>query len=277
MAVLIGNNIVNAVMSVVFTNIFIMNLGMLEEGVNSLISSIVLTIIVYMFGETIPKQVSSRIPNRMASIDAYPLIVFYWLFFPLTELFHGMSFLVRKIFPSKDSPELTEEDFNSVIERNERGGLLEENESDIIQASFDFADTSVKEVLTPRRDMFVIDLKGMSKEQLLDTICSTKYSRIPCTYGEEDKIVGVLIVKNFLTDYISDPNVRLRDYLEKPYIVRPSIMMDDLVDGFKDHHTQIALVVQNKKLLGMVTMEDVLEELVGPIGEDVKVPEAERR
>lgn len=269
--ILIGNNLVNVALSYMFTIIFI-RLMPLPEGVSSLLASIVLTLIVYLFGETIPKQVAGKIPNRIASICVYPLIVFIFVLYPLTLLFQGIAFIVKKLFHSNKQPEMTEEDFTSVVEKNEKGGLLEKNESDLIQASIDFSDTSVKDVLTSHSAMFEIDLKGLSNEGLVKIVCQSKYSRIPVYYQNRDKIVGILLVKQYLAAYLDNHLVNFLEYIEKPYIVSPSIKIDDLIDGFREKKTQIALVMSNGKLLGMVTMEDVLEELVGPIGERYSVP-----
>ena len=235
----------------------------------SLIASIVMTIIVYIFSETIPKQISKRIPNTMAKFLCYPLSFFIIILFPVSIIFRGLIFIVKKITRSKDEVEMSESDFNSIIDLNEREGLLEENESDLIQASFDFTDTSAKEALTRKNKMFEIDLQGLTNKKLAEIICSTKYSRIPVYYGDRNKIVGTIIVKNYLAAYLKNPNLKLKNYIEKPYIVSPSIKMDDLVDGFRNNHTQIAFVYKEKELVGMVTMEDVLEELVGPIAERI--------
>jgi putative hemolysin len=189
------------------------------------------------------------------------------LLYPLSLFFRGLSFLAKKMVHTKPEITLTEEDFTSVIEKNEEEGLLEENESDIIQNSFDFSDTTVREVLTAKKDMFEIDLHGLKAAGLAKIVCSTNYSRIPIYYQNKDNIVGVLIVKKFLAAYLSNPKLSIKDYLEKPYIVSPSVNIDDLADGFRSHHTQIALVYDKSRLVGMVTMEDVLEELVGDIGE----------
>lgn len=269
--ILIGNNLVNVFLSVLFTNLFLRYIPM-PEAINSLISSIILTIIVYLFGETIPKQMASKIPNLIAKIVAYPVTIFYYLLFPLSMFFKGLNLLFTKVFKSKKATDMTEEDFNTIIENNEKGGLLEKNESDLIQASFDFSDTSVKEVLTPREKMFEIDLKGLTNVGLVKIICGTKFSRIPVYFGNRDKIVGILLVKKYLSAYLENPQVNFLDFVEKPYIVSPSIKIDDLVDGFRKKKTQVALVLKDGKLLGMVTMEDVLEELVGPIGERYNVP-----
>jgi putative hemolysin len=117
--------------------------------------------------------------------------------------------------------------------------------------------------------MYCLNLKGLTNEGLAKALCETQYSRIPVYYEDKEKIVGVLIVKNYLAAYLRNPQVAIKGYIEKPYFVSPSIRMDDMIDGFRNNHTQIALVRRGKELVGMVTMEDVLEELVGPIGERV--------
>ncbi|MCQ2798685.1 MAG: hemolysin family protein [Bacilli bacterium] len=270
-SILLGTNVSAVALSSISTMLFMTWLPFTQEldWLTSLIASIVMTIIVYIFSETIPKQVSKRIPNRMAKFLCYPLSFFVIILFPISIIFRGLIFLVKKISRTKDEVEMSESDFNSIIDLNEKEGLLEENESDLIQASFDFTDTSVKEVLTRKNKMFEIDLQGLTNKKLAEMICSTKYSRIPVYYGDRNKIVGTVIVKNYLAAYLKNPNIKLRNYIEKPYIVSPSIKMDDLVDGFRNNHTQIAFVYKDKELIGMVTMEDVLEELVGPIAERI--------
>lgn len=267
-SVLIGNNAVNISLSVISTSIFLYFVA-LEEGIVSLISSIVITLILYLFGETMPKQIASKIPNTLASAFAYPLAFFYVIFFPLSILFRGISFLVGKIFPSNKKDSFTEDDFSSILKMNQKGGLLEKNETEIIENSIDFSDTAVKEVLTSKNKMFCIDLKGMTNLKLVDILCATTYSRIPVYFENKDKILGILLVKQYLEAYLKDPKSNILSYVEKPYFVSPSVKIDDLVDGFRENHTQIALVMKKNELIGMVTMEDVLEELVGPIEEKI--------
>ena len=185
-------------------------------------------------------------------------------------LFRGVSFLAKKIFKAKPAPEVTEADFASAVEEAEDQGELERNESDIIQASLEFDDTSVKEVLTPKSRMVMIDLQGITNEKLIEAIKQTEFSRIPCYVGDKNRIVGVLVVKTFLTSYFKNPKVNCLSMLEKPYFVSPLVKLDDLVAGFRDRKTQIAIVKKGDDVLGMVTMEDCLEELVGKIAEPRK-------
>lgn len=266
-AILIAIDALSIAVSSFFTFLFLSAFPALDEGAATLISSLAITFVLYVFFETIPKQIAKKIPNKAVSLIAFPLAAFIILLWPLTSLFRALSFVFRKLIPDRKEAALTEEDFTSVIEANEKGGLLNPDESGIIHASFDFADTRVKDVLTPVSEMYAIDLKDLTNRKLADLLCETAYSRIPVFYGSLNRIVGILIVKDYLAMYLRNPQSDVRQSLEKPYIVSPQTSIDDLTDGFRTRQTHMALVYQGEVLVGMVTMEDVLEELVGPIGE----------
>lgn len=267
--VLIGNNAVAVGISSVATILFIQLLHTyIDNTTISMISSIVVAILTFLFGDTLPKLIAKKVPNAIARFSVYPISFFCILFLPVTLVFRGLTFLVRKIFRSEPEPEVQTEDIAEEIERMEKFGDLEANESDILVNSLDFADTSVKEVLTPLRRMKMLDTDGLDTPALLDYIKKCPYSRIPLYYKEQNHIVGVLVVKNYLAAYFRDPKVSYLPYVQKAYFVTPAIKIDDLLDGFREHHTQIALVRKDGKILGLVTAEDALEELVGKIDED---------
>ena len=267
--VLIGNNAVAVGISSVATILFIQLLhAYIDNTTISMISSIVVAILTFLFGDTLPKLIAKKVPNAIARFSVYPILVFCILFLPVTLIFRGLTFLVRKVFRSKPEPEVQTEDIAEEIERMEKYGDLEANESDILVNSLDFADTSVKEVLTPLRRMKMLDTDGLDTPTLLEYIKKCPYSRIPLYYKEQNHIVGVLVVKNYLAAYFRDPKVSYLPYVQKAYFVPPAIKIDDLLDGFREHHTQIALVRKDGKILGLVTAEDALEELVGKIDED---------
>ena len=267
--VLIGNNAVAVGISSIATILFIQLLhAYIDNTTISMISSIVVAILTFLFGDTLPKLIAKKVPNAIARFSVYPILVFCILFLPVTLIFRGLTFLVRKVFRSKPEPEVQTEDIAEEIERMEKYGDLEANESDILVNSLDFADTSVKEVLTPLRRMKMLDTDGLDTPTLLDYIKKCPYSRIPLYYKEQNHIVGVLVVKNYLAAYFRDPKVSYLPYVQKAYFVTPAIKIDDLLDGFREHHTQIALVRKEGKILGLVTAEDALEELVGKIDEN---------
>ena len=159
--VLVGNNAVAVGVSSIATILLIQLLhSYIDNTTISMISSIAVTILTFLFGDTLPKLIAKKVPNAIARFSVYPIAFFCILFLPVTLVFRGLTFLVRKIFRSEPEPEVQTEDIAEEIERMEKFGDLEANESDILVNSLDFADTSVKEVLTPLRRMKMLDTDG---------------------------------------------------------------------------------------------------------------------
>lgn len=269
-ATLIGNNIVAILASVISTVLFLSLLriyGVTDEVI-SIISTVVTTLVFYLFGDTIPKLIAIAMPDKMAMFSSYIIYGLSLIIYPVILIFQGIIWIVYKVFRFKEKPTLTRDDFTNIVESIEEEGLIEENESDIIYASFDFVDTSVKEVLTPRSKMFAIDIQGLTHEKLNQHLLETNYSRIPIYRGNINNIVGILHVKTYLHKFLKNRDITIESTLQKPYFVTTQIMMDEMIEGFKRNHTHIAIVRGSKDVvLGMVTMEDVLEELVGDIDE----------
>ena len=272
--VLIGSNIVaivaSAVSTILFYNMFATS-GLMDETI-SLISSVIISLLIYIIGDALPKTIARSIPDTVSKIFVYPI---YWLMiilFPISFVFEKLTLLIEKIFRVKKDADFDEEDFENVVEKVSDEGILEEEQSDIIQSTLDFADTNVKEVLTPRNRIFALNIKELNKEKLHEIILETNYSRIPVYDTDFDNMIGVLHIKTYLSAYLRNPNISIRRNLQKVYFVSSNIMIDDLFNGFKKHHTHIAIVRdKNKKVIGMVTMDDVLEELVEDISEPAHV------
>ena len=268
--VLIGSNIVAIVASAVSTILFynlLSSSGLLDETI-SLISSVIISLLIYILGDALPKTIARSIPDTISKAFVYPVYWLILLLFPITIVFEQLTKLIERLFRVKEETQFDEEDFENVVEKISDEGVLEEEQSDIIQSALDFADTNVKEVLTPRDKIFALDINSLDKEKLHQIIIDTNYSRIPIYEDDFDNIIGVLHIKTYLSAYLRNPNVSIRRKLQKPYFVSSNIMIDDLFNGFKKHHTHIALVRdKNKKIIGMVTMDDVLEELVSDISE----------
>ena len=268
--VLIGNNIVNIAMSAVATTLFIyyFQATTIGEYVASLIASIVITFIVFVFGDTLPKTICRSIPDTMSKFYCYPIYILNILFFPITFLFDLGMKGVEKLFKLKKEDELTEEEFSEVVEKASEEDMIDEDQAEIVQSTLDFIDTNVKQVLTPRSKIFAVNLRDLSYEKVQEILTSTSFTRIPVYDKVFDNMVGVLITKIYLEEYAKDKHVNIRSILQKPYYVPNTIMIDDLFRGFKKHHTHIALVRDtHNKIVGMVTMEDVLEEIVSDISE----------
>ena len=268
---LLGYNISSVAMSTISAVLFFQIFDkMLDDTIISLISTGIMTLLVYIFCDMVPKMVARAMPEKVAANNVYIANGLYYLLFPLIYIFNLLTRLVSKLFKSKVDHMMTEEDFTNVVEDLEKKDLIEENESDIIFASLDFTDTSVKEVLTKRNKIFYIDVKDLSKDKLNEIILSTQFTRIPVCYGSIDRVIGILHVKSYIQKYLENPNFPFLNSLQKPYYVSTKIKLDDMLDGFKKHHTHIAIVKSDDKVVGLITMEDVLEELVGKIAEPLK-------
>ena len=268
--ILIGNNIVAIAISSISTILFLSYLGHydLTEYTISIISSIIMTFIVYVFGDTFPKTIARVIPDTLSVIFTYPIYGLMILFFPITWLFEKLTLLFQMIFHIKSEEEITEKDLENAIEKASEDEMIDEEQAEIVQQTIEFLDKNVKEVLTPRNKIFALNIRNLTHEKLQEIIINTNYSRIPVYDKVFDNIVGILHVKIYFEEYEKDPHLAIRSVLQRPYFVSNKILIDDLFNGFKKHRTHIALVRDNhQKIVGMVTMEDVLEEIVSDIAE----------
>ena len=268
--VLIGNNILAIAISSIGAMLFIyyFQATTVSEYVASLISSIVFTFIVFVIGDTLPKTIARAIPDTLSKFFAYPIYFLMIILTPFTFAFDMMAKLFDKIFKIKGEDELTEEEFSDVLEKASEEDMIDEDQAEIVQSTLDFLDTNVKQVFTPKSKMTAINIEDLTYDKLNHILLKTRFSRIPVYEKEFDNMIGVLVVRIYLEEYSKDPHVSLRSILQKPYFIDTNIMIDDLFTGFKKHHTHLALVKNNNNnVIGMVTMEDVLEEIVSDISE----------
>ena len=267
-AILIGNNFVNIGLSFIATYLFLSEFsGVIDDGVILLFSSIITTIVVYAFCEALPKQLGKKIPEKLALKIIWILLPFILILAPFTIIFYAISNFITRIFKTNVEPEITKDDFNQALEISAQNGIFDDEEKSVILNSFSFRDKCVGEILIPKNKMQMIDLSGLSHEKLLEILERFKHSRIPLFYGETDKIVGILLVKVFLRKFLKNPNVKINECLAKPLIVPKERKIDEIIGSFRRHKTQIALVYDGKNLLGMVTITDILGQLVGKIDE----------
>ena len=268
--ILIGNNIVAIAISAISTLLFLSyfeSTGLVETTI-SLLSSIIMTFVVYVVGDTLPKTIARAIPDTFSLICAYPTRFLMIILFPITIIFEGLAIGLAKLFRLKEEEEFTEEDLIDEIEKASEEDMIDEEQAEIVQSTMDYLDTNVKEVLTPRSAIYALNIKDLTHDSLQKLIVNTNYSRIPVYDKVFDNVIGILNVKIYFEEYVKDPHVSIRSILQRPYFVNTKIMIDDLFHGFRKHRTHIALVRDNhNKIIGMVTMEDILEEIVSDIAE----------
>lgn len=232
------------------------------------IAALILVFAGFFILELFPKSIARANPNLMASISAFVLYPLMVLFTPFTLLYKPLAKELSKVYVMREKPLMTEETFSNVIETIGEQGIIEEEESDIIQSAIEFDELIVKDVLTPREKIVAVDINGLTHEKLNQFILSHSFSRIPVYQGNLDKVVGVIVVRHYMKLFFANRQVPLSEIMFKPYFVEAKMTLDEIFEGFLKQKTHIAFVQDSKKsLIGMVTMEDVLEEIVGQMDE----------
>ena len=279
--VLVGNNIVQTFMTYLSAMLFY-NLCVyygLGSGVEAVLSTVVMALLIYIVSDTVPKIISKQIPNKLVYVLAYPIFIIGIILSPISWIFKLILKAVHKIFNIKEDNLLTKDDFilqadeavseDENIEENKEkeDEFFEPNELQLLNRAFYFDSIYVKEVLTPREKIFALDINGLTCDKLNKIILNTTFSRIPLYDGDIDHIIGILTVKNYFKEYTSDPHIDIRSVLSKPLFVDYSAKVDEIFRSFNHEKKHIAIVKDGEKVVGMITMEDVLEELVGEINE----------
>ena len=278
--VLVGNNIVQTLMTylsaMLFYNICLMyGLG---SGVEAVLSTVVMALLIYIVSDTVPKIISKQIPNKLVYVLAYPIAFVGILLYPFSLIFKLILKAVHKIFKIKEDNILTKDDFilqadeavseeTQEEEEEETEEFFEPNELQLLNRAFYFDSSYVKEVLSPREKICAIAIEGLTCDKLNQIILNTTFSRIPVYEGSLDNIIGIITVKNYFKEYSEDPHLNIRSILSKPLFVNYTDKVDDIFRSFNKEKKHIAIVKENDKVVGMITMEDVLEELVGEINE----------
>ena len=263
-AILVGNCLVNTVCASLAT-VFALKLLHAETmtGVQTAATTLVTTAVVILFGEIAPKTLANY-DNDAVAVSFAPFLRFLlWILTPLTLLFSGLTALVSKISGGSSEPTVTEDEITEIIETGEEEGVIDEDQSDLLQSALEFGGTRVADVLTLWDDVTYVSL-SMSQDEVLDLIRSTKYSRLPVL--EKDRVVGILMVRNYLRSYMTTGRADLRRLMTKPTFVPLDAPIDDLLDEMSRNKCCMAIVRdKNGKIMGLVTVEDFLEELVGEI------------
>ena len=279
--VLVGNNIVQTFMTYLSAMLFY-NLCVyygLGSGVEAVLSTVVMALLIYIVSDTVPKIISKQIPNKLVYVLAYPIFIIGIILSPISWIFKLILKAVHKIFNIQEDNILTKDDFilqadeavseDENIEENKEkeDEFFEPNELQLLNRAFYFDSIYVKEVLTPREKIFALDINGLTCDKLNKIILNTTFSRIPLYDGDIDHIIGILTVKNYFKEYTSDPHIDIRSVLSKPLFVDYGAKVDEIFRSFNHEKKHIAIVKDGEKVVGMITMEDVLEELVGEINE----------
>lgn len=259
---LIGNNIVNTALSTVAVGFFA-KLIIFNQWLD-LASTLIVTITLLIFGEIIPKTFAKNHPEVIAIKVSYLIYLLTFLFYPLVVFFKGIQHLVTK--KNKEEKDIIdEEELSLIIEEMVDNDKIEEDEAELIKNVFDLKDRTVEDIMVPRIQMAAIEY-GATLEEVKEFLLSHSYSRIPIYKNDKDNVIGVLFERDFYPAIIQNSRVAWKRLIRPVKFVSSQMKVDDLLVEFQNSKTHLAIVSgEYGEVLGLVTMEDALEELVGEI------------
>ena len=263
--ILIGNNIVNVGASALATAVTLKMFPNYAVG----LATGVMTFLILVFGEVFPKSIATRNNVLIAKLTIYPV---YWLSILFLPLLAFLNFIPRLTGRIKNTPGVTEEELITFVEVVEEQGTIKEEERRFIHNIFDFDDTKASEIMTPRADMFVIDI---SKPLDLSAIAQSGYTRLPVIDQDIDHVVGLVNIKDLFSHMVTNGSeVDIHAIMRDAYFVPENKKLDSLLTQFKKRRNHLAIVVdEHGGVSGLISLEDVLEELVGEIRDETDVEE----
>ena len=263
-SILIGNNIVNIAAASIGTVLFTKWLGE-ERGATA--STVVLTIVVLIFGEVTPKTLAKEMPETIATAVSPVLNLLMTFFTPLTWLFSQWKKLLGRFVHSSESDAITEGELITMVSEAENDGELTDRESQLIRSAIEFDDVEVEEILTPRVDVVAVE-DDISLEELAQTFAESGYSRLPVYHDTVDNIIGVVHEKDFYIARLKK-SVTMEDLIAPTLYTTGSTQISQLLRTLREQHHHMAVVVDEYGgTEGIITLEDILEELVGEIWDE---------
>lgn len=270
--ILILLNIIHIAAASIATVIAVRYLG----EIGSLVSTIVLTIIIFTFSEVIPKSIAKDNADAYARTFA-PLLKFLIVILtPVSYVLSAVGRLVRKLMGNAPKePTMTEEELQSMIETIEEEGVIEADKSELIQSAIDFLDTTAADILTPRVDIMAVDI-DWSKEKIDSIVIKEKFSRLPVYENTIDNIIGVLHTRKYLKGILNNTAVDVASVMDEPIFVHQSLLVNTLFEMMSARRVHMVIVTDDYGgTAGLITMEDIMEELVGDIYDEDDIVEEE--
>ncbi len=267
-AILVGTNITHLAAAAIVTVQVTRRFGLSAVT----LSTILTTAVVFFFGELLPKSVAKKYPEKATLVCAGGLCVLMKILSPVSKLLAKIGNAASAHASEDAELSVTEDEIIDIIEDMEEEGTLDEDSSDLIQAAVEFSDIRAHRMMTKREDILALDIKT-GPEAILDTIQASTHSRIPFYRNDLDHILGVLQVRTFMKEYIKNKQIpSVRKMLDPVYFVKRTMDADELLEQMSIHKASIAIVQDREgRTIGLVSIEDILEELVGEIYDEEEV------
>ncbi len=273
--ILVGNNLVNIVTSVIATGLFVSYFG--ERG--EWITVLVLTPVLLIFAEVCPKTYAAQYPEKLSFLVLRPIRFVIWLLHPVVLLVSSLSRLLTSVFRGEKTEDLSvsEDEIKAIIEVGEESGVVAAEQRRMLHGIFDLSETRVRDVMIPRTEVVGIDVKANFREVLM-TVKDARHSRFPVYNDSLDSIVGVVHSKDVLEFIDRSERFSLSDICRKPHFVPESKRIAVLLQTFRQKRDHLAIVVDEYGgVEGIVTLEDVVEEIVGEIHDEFDIEEVDFR
>lgn len=271
--ILVGNNLANIAVSTC-TTLIVMDLFPGNAGTASFIATVLVTIVILICGEIVPKVLAKQHAEVVARVACIPIRVLTVLVSPIVAIVMALLFVLRKVWGkdrSDSDPTVTEEELSSIIETVEEEGVIDEEQGELLQSALEFHDITVEKIMTPRINMtaFDIDDEETGRALLAD---ATQFSRIPVYENSVDNIIGILSLNRYYKAAMDTENPDIRSLLMKPCKLHKTMKLPAALARLREQKMHLAIVIDEfGGTLGVVTMEDILEELVGDIWDDTDV------
>ncbi len=259
--ILIGNNIVNIAMTSIATVLFVNLYGSVYGPT---LSTVIITLMVLIFGEISPKSIAKEKAESFSMMSAPVIGVFMKILAPINVLFKGWKLILAKVFKLDKDKGITDEELITIVEEAETEGTIDVERSELIQNAIEFNELEAYDVLTPRVDVEAIDIKE-DKAEVAKIFLATGFSRLPVYEENMDRILGVLNQKDF-HNYVLGQNREIADFVTSVVFTPGSVKIASLLKKMQKARAHMAIVVDEYGgTEGLVTMEDIIEELVGEI------------
>ncbi|HOW02523.1 MAG TPA: hemolysin family protein [Caldisericia bacterium] len=275
-AILVGNNIVNILATSLFTRLLIEKIGP-TEGV--ILSTIITSIVIIIFGEMLPKSIGAAGSLKISMLVYYPVTFFIYIFYPIVYLLTKLSQFTLRLLGIKNSfGDLitTQEELETVINASHEEGLIEEEQKELMKSVFEFRDIRVYEVMVPRVDMVTINVEG-GISKFMEVVGETGYSRIPVYEDSIDNIIGILYSKDVMSKIGKGEDIEkieIRKIMRKAEFVPDSKKVEELFREMREKKLHMVIVIDEYGgVAGLITLEDIIEELVGEIQDEYDTEE----
>ena len=262
--ILIGNNIVNIATASLATVLFTKLLG--SSGVT--VSTIVMTILILIFGEISPKSIAKDIPESFAIVSAPLLNVFCIILKPVNHIFCLLKKLISKVLKIQKHSGITEDEILTIAEEAENEGGINPQQLEIIKSAIELNEQEVIEAFTPRVDMIAVK-DSCSKEELLNLFIESGFSRIPVYHDNIDNVIGIINEKDLINIVVNNNNEEISSIIKPLNVIQPHMKLSHLLKVLQNNKSHMALIADEYGgTMGIITLEDILEELVGEIWDE---------